>query len=144
MIATVGSVPTQLDVQQAFLAVLARIELHARVAFRDVRCPHRRDDAVAESVALAWVWFVRLVRRGKNPTEFVSILANYAATHVRSGRRLSGQERSKDALSPLAQQRHGFVVSSLPDGSSLNGNAFDEALRDNTQTPVPEQVGAIR
>jgi hypothetical protein len=48
-------------------------------------------------------------------------------------------DRAKDALSPLAQQRQGFAVGKLPDCSSLYGNVFDEALRDNTQTPPDEQ-----
>ena len=43
-------------------------------------------------------------------------------------------------LSPVAQQRRGFTVSPLPDGSSLAGNVFDEALTDNTITPIPDQV----
>jgi hypothetical protein len=67
-------------------------------------------------------------------------LARFAAQAVHNGRRLCGQERIKDVLSPRAQQQHNFTVVSLPEGSSLNGNVFDEALTDNTQTPVPEQV----
>jgi hypothetical protein len=59
---------------------------------------------------------------------------------VKSGRRLCGQDSARDALSPVAQRTKGFTVNSLPQGSSLYGNVFDEALRDNTQTPVPEQV----
>src|SRR5205823_14416273 len=72
--------------------------------------------------------------------EFVSTLPTYAARHVKNGRRLCGQAKSKDALSPLAQTRHSFAVASLPDGSSLDGNQLDEALHDNTRSPVPDQV----
>jgi hypothetical protein len=70
-------------------------------------------------------------------------LARRAAQGVHNGRRLCGQEKIKDVLSPRAQQQHNFTVVSLPEGSSLNGNVFDEALIDNTQTPVPEQ-GSFR
>src|SRR5262249_57742020 len=59
---------------------------------------------------------------------------------VHNGRRLCGQEKIKDVLSPRAQQQHNFTVVSLPEGSSLNGNVFDEALIDNTRTPVDDQV----
>src|SRR6185436_10490629 len=104
------------------------------------RCSHRRDDAIAEMVALVWKWSLRLIQRGKDPTAFPTALAAFAARAVRSGRRLCGQQSARDPLSPLAQQRHGFTVSPLPEGSSLHGNLFDQALRDNTQTPVPEQV----
>ena len=35
----------------AFLAILPRIELHARVYFRGLKCPHRKADAVQETLA---------------------------------------------------------------------------------------------
>src|SRR5262245_58021196 len=129
------------EVQQRFLAVLPRVERHARVRFRGVRCPQARADAVAETLALAWAWFVALVRRGQDPAQFVTVLATYAVRHVRNHRRLCGQEPVKDVLSARAQARHGFLVASLPQGSSLLGNEFDDALRDNTQSPIPDQVG---
>src|SRR5262249_47112028 len=47
---------------------------------------------------------------------------------------------AKDALSPVAQRRHGFQVGRLPDFSTLNGNPLTEALQDKTRSPVPEQV----
>jgi len=123
-----------------FLAVLERIERHANVYFRHVKYPHRKEEMIAETVALSWSWFVRLHQRGKDPSGFISILATHAARHIRLGRRLCGQEKTKDVLSPLAQTRFNFTTCPLPDGSSLNGNVFDEALRDNTQTPPDEQA----
>ena len=124
----------------AFLAVLPRIERQARVFFADVRCPHRREDVVAETLALTWRWYVLLLQRGKNPNEFISVLGGFAARRVRAGRCLCGKEKVNDALSALAQRRRGFVVAPLPDSSSHDGNIFDEALRDNTQTEVGDQV----
>jgi hypothetical protein len=123
----------------AFLTILPRIELHGRIYFRHKK-PDKRDEAIAEMVALAWKSFVNCVRNGKNPLEFPMALARRAAQAVHNGRRLCGQEKIKDVLSPRAQQHHNFVVVSLPEGSSLNGNVFDEALIDNTQTPPPDQV----
>src|SRR5438067_3951270 len=46
--------------QKAFVARLPRIEARVRAAFRHLRCPYDRDDAVAEVVARAWERF-RLV-----------------------------------------------------------------------------------
>ncbi len=96
---------------------------------------------------------IRLVAQGKDPALFPSTLATYAARAVRSGRRLARMERPKDVLSPRAQQLHDFRVESLPVStraayehlySSPHGqqrqDAFEERLRDNTVTPVPEQV----
>ena len=121
------------------VAILPRIERHARVYFRD-RSADKREEAVAETVALAWRWFLRLAERGKDAGEFPSVFAAFAARAVRCGRRVCGQEKSKDVLSPSAQQRHGFCVERLPDVPTVGENPFAEALADNTQSPVPEQV----
>jgi hypothetical protein len=135
--------PTALSVhvlQVRFLSILPRIELHGRISFRYLRCPDQRADAIAEVVALSWCWYVRLAERGKDATRFPSTLADYAARAVRAGRRVCGRERSRDVLSPTAQQHHHFTVERLPDFSTLRSNPLAEALRDNTQTPPPEQV----
>ena len=124
----------------SFLAILDGLRGHARVVFRDRRCPHARDDAVAEAVALAWRWYAGLASNGKDPAAFPGALAALAARAVRCGRRLCGQERARDVLSPTAQVRKGFAVCSLSQGGSLSGGFLGEALRDNTQSPVPEQA----
>ena len=123
-----------------FLAILPRIERHGEVYFRHVKCPHRKEELLAEMYALCWKWFVRLDRRGKDVLGFVSALATYAARAANSGRRVCGHERAKDALSPLARRKHGFAVQALPDYSPLSGNPLEEALTDNTASPVPEQA----
>lgn len=107
--------------QAAFLRLLPIVQTHARIAFRHLRCSARRDDAVAETVALAWRWHLQLAARGK------------------------------DVLSSLAQLRHGFAVETLacsPSGhhgelySRPHGqdrlDAFEERLRNNTVTPPPD------
>ena len=81
--------------------------------------------------------------------EFAALVARA----VKCGRRLCGQERSGDVLSFVAQQRHGFRVERLPSttrspqehlyadpyGQALL-DAFEERLRDNTLTPIPDQA----
>src|SRR5262245_46841966 len=123
----------------SFLAILPQLQRHGRIYFRGARSD-RRADLVAEMVALAWKWFVRLAQRGKDPTRFAVMLASYAAKAVKSGRRVTGQEPARDVLSPLAQMRRCFVVSTLPEFSTLSGNPLAEALQDNTQSPVDEQA----
>jgi hypothetical protein len=133
--------PDHAPLHNLFLtALLPRIEQHGRVYFRFLRCPARREDAIAEMVALSWLWFVRLAARGRDASCFASALASYAARAVRAGRKLSGKDRAGDVLSPVAQSRCGFAVGSLPTHSTLSGNPLDEALIDNTRSPVPEQV----
>src|SRR5262249_19344197 len=111
-----------------FELAVPRIELHGRVVFRGLKCCETREDCIAEMVALCWKWWLRLYRDGKDPTQFVSALSTYSARQGRDGKKMCGQ-RSKDVMSERAQQCHRFSVGTL-----------EEALTDNIQTPVPEQV----
>lgn len=125
-------------VASAFVSVLPRVHAVARYHLRRVRCPHRREEAVSEAVALCWVWFVRLARRGRHPHTFATRLAAFAARAVSCGRRACGSEPAADLTSSNCRQS-GVRLSSLfaadPDGGQLV-----EAVRDNTRTPVPDQV----
>jgi hypothetical protein len=123
-----------------FVALLPRISLHARIYFRHLMSADDKEEASAETIALAWLWFVRLVQRGEQPGTFISAIARYAARAVRSGRRLCGQQTAKDVLSTRVQDRRGFTVGPISDGRSRNDDFFYEALADNTITPVPDQV----
>jgi hypothetical protein len=127
--------------QTAFVAsVLPKVVAHGRVYFRHLRSAELKEEYLAEMVALTWRWHLRLAQRGKDAARFPTALATFAARAVRSGRRLAGMERTKDVLSPLAQQRKGFAVCKLPDCSTLDGSPLDEALHDNTQTPPDQQA----
>ena len=140
--------PTPACLHAAFLSILPRILVHGQVAFRGLRCPDRKEEALAELTALSWLWFVRLAAQGRDATQFASALAAFAARAVRSGRRLTGQEKSRDVLSPVARHRHGFAVEPLPASTrrcyedvfaSVGGqrrmDAFEERLHDNAVTP---------
>jgi hypothetical protein len=129
-----------LQLHAEFLALLSTIETHGRVHFRHLKSTEQKDDAIAEMVAISWKWFLRLKERGKDVAQFPSVLASFAAKAVRSGRRLCGQDSAKDVLSPRAQRLHGFGTSRLPEVSTLSTNPLEEALQDNMQTPVPDQV----
>jgi hypothetical protein len=147
-----GSLPSGDRLHAVFLAILPRLQLHAEVCFRHLKCP-AKEDAIQEVIALSWKWFLRLTERGKDVSAFVSALVGYAARAVHSGRRLCGHEKARDVLSPVARRRHGFRVESLPHSTSTSHerlcasplgqqalDAFEERLCDNTLTPVPDQA----
>jgi hypothetical protein len=135
-----------------FLALLPKVEAHARIYFRGVRRPGARADRVAEAVALAWKWYVRLAERGKDPRGFPAAFAALAARAAGCGRGVCVRGRARDALNSAAQRRHGFTVSPLPPAragldspcSDPRGqgdrDALEERLCDNTLTPVPDQA----
>jgi len=154
MTAAIVSPDVYAALQAQFLeVVLPFVQRHGEFVFRHVRCPGRKEDAIQEMLGLCWKWFLRLVERGKDPTQFPTALATYAAVAVRCGRRLTRPERTKDVLSSRAQRLHGFKVESLPlttrtgyeylytsPFGQRRQDAYEERLRDNTKTPVPEQV----
>jgi len=129
--------------QCVFLSILPRIVAHGEIHFRRERCASTKEECLAEITALSWQWFVRLIRKGKDPTRFVSAIATFAAKAVKSGRRLCGQEKARDVLSPRAQKMKGFAVCKLPDFSTLSSNPLTEALQDNTKSP-PDEAAAFR
>jgi len=152
MMAATQLIPTNTaDLQSRFMSIMPRIGDHARFYFRDLRCAVRRADCVAEVVAMAWRWFVRLAARGKDATQFVSVLASLAARAVRAGRRCCGQVGGNDVMNPVAQRRHNFRVGSLPSprqslealnevGSQRMQDYMEERLADNTRTPPADQA----
>jgi hypothetical protein len=132
--------PSLSDLQAGFLAILPRVRRHAAVYFRDLSCPGKRADAIAETVAIAWRSFVELARQGRDASRFASALATYAARNVRCGRWLCGAERPRDALSARAQRLHSFTLSPLPEFDTVSANEYGNALVDNTAAPVPDQA----
>jgi hypothetical protein len=75
--------PQQLHAR--FLAALPRIRAHAEVRFRGVRCPHAREDAVADVLASAWE--ALLLRRADGlPLPGAAALARLALRRARTSR----------------------------------------------------------
>jgi hypothetical protein len=140
------------ELQVAFLALVPKIEMRVHMAFAYLNCANERADKVAEALALAWKWFVRLHDRGKNAATFPIVFAALVVRAVASGRRIAGGEPTDDVMSKIAQRKHGFSVTLFsstarpaheiqghPHGQKAFG-ALDERLADNTRTPVPEQA----
>ena len=96
-----------------FVSALPKVHAAARFATRRVPTPDVREELVAETVALAWRYFLTLTRRGKDPASFITTLARRAAQAALAGRRLAGAEKARDALSPLARLRGRVTVERL-------------------------------
>jgi hypothetical protein len=129
------------DMQQArFLAVLPRIRLHAQIVFRHLKCWDKKADAIAETLAISWMWYCQLAQRGTDAGQFPAALASFAARAAQAGRRLCGRERTRDAMSWVAHQQQDFAVISLAEPNGSASGAWKDALHDNTQSPVADQV----
>ncbi|MFN4260898.1 MAG: hypothetical protein ACK4RK_16505 [Gemmataceae bacterium] len=86
-----------------FLAILPTIEQHAELAHRHLANFHDREDAIAETIALAWARYYRLARRGKHTFVSPTVLAHAAVRSVRAGRLL--------CCSHGVHRRNGILVS---------------------------------
>lgn len=138
-----GAAAVDRHMYAAFVAAVPKILNVAGYRFRRISCPDTREDCVRETVALCWVWFVRLVQKGRNPDTFLTALATYGAKAVHCGRRACDLEKAKDVLSRRCQRRRGFAVASLhelADADDPLDGVLADALTDNTSTPVPDQV----
>jgi hypothetical protein len=49
-----GPVSLAAKLHDAFLALVPKLETHARIQFRHIECPGKRADKIAETIALAW------------------------------------------------------------------------------------------
>ena len=141
------------ELHVAFLALVPKIKKQARNAFAFYKCADQKADQVAETIALAWKWFVRLHERGKNVATFPVVFAILVARAVASGRRIAEGEPTNDVIAKTAQRKHGFSVSEFPHSNTIPNyellgdphaqktiDALEERLADNTQTPVPDQA----
>ncbi|MGE3805252.1 MAG: hypothetical protein AB7K24_11320 [Gemmataceae bacterium] len=123
-----------------FLSIVPLIERIARHKLRHIIDHDTRADAVAEVVAVCWQWFQRLAEKGKDATRFSARLAYLATRFVACGRRVWGSESLRDPLSPRARRRAGFRLQQLQEHGNYDDPTWQEALIDNTQTPVPDQA----
>src|SRR5262249_29617715 len=82
--------PAAESLESVFLSVvLPRVLSHAEVIFPGIRCPHLREECLAEAIALSWLWCLRLAAQGRDVARFPTALATYAAKAVKTGRRLT-------------------------------------------------------
>ena len=116
--------------------LLPKVKNQVRVRFRDL--PRvEREEAEAETVAIAVILFVRLVERGKNPSAFAVRIAKIAVLRVKEGRVVGTGERSRDVMSRLARQRRGFHVASLDRDETQTEAGWQEIIvEDRRSTPA--------
>jgi hypothetical protein len=99
----------------AFTEALPKIRALAHTFHRGLH-GDLHDEAVAETEAFAWKAFRDLMARGRDPVPLPGKITEFAAGRARCGTRFAGKVRVRDALSPESRRRHGYSVTSLPQG----------------------------
>jgi len=124
-----------------FLSLLPTITEQARFAFRNERY-EQREELVAETIANAFVAFVRLVNRGMTSVIYATPLAHYAIKQVRAGRRVGAKLNVRDVSSEYAQRNKHFTVERLDRYDAENGEWREVLIEDRHAGPA--QTAAAR
>jgi len=95
-----------------FLAMFSTLWKCINRGFRGLR-GDRREDAIQEALANAFVAFSRLVDLGRMQFAFPSALARFAVAQARDGRRVGGSLNVRDVSSEYAQRRKQLQVQRL-------------------------------
>ena len=121
--------------QSNFLSVLPAVKTHAQVCFRRLR-PEARDEAVAETVARAFVDYGHLAKQRRLAQGYPSTLASYAVQRVRGHRGVGVHQTAKDVLSPVAQKKHGFALTTLTPWDATEETWREAVVESRRVTPA--------
>ena len=100
-------------VRQEFAEAFPRIEGLASAQHFRLR-GERKEEAVAETVAIAWSEYSKLALAGRDVVRLLGKIVEFAAMRVRCGRGLTNPEPMRDVMSARARFRHGYRVASIP------------------------------
>jgi hypothetical protein len=124
-------------IQREFAEALPRIEGLAGAYLR-MRPGERKDEAIAETVALAWRAYRDLALQGRDVVKLLGKIVEFSAKRVRCGGRLVGMQPVRDVMSDTARFRHKYRVGSLPLSDAEDANPeITDALRD-ASSPADE------
>jgi hypothetical protein len=123
---------------QRFLELVPAIERYARLTFRNLK-QQEREEAICAVVAGAFCAYRRLVELGKQDVAYATPLARFAAARYRVGRYVGNRLNMREVCCRAAQRRRGFRLLSLSSTFS-SSDSWEEALADDTLTPIPDQV----
>ena len=125
-----------------FLALLPEIRSQINFAFRGFE-PASREEAVAETLALALDAYAKLFKQGRADIAYPAPLAMFAARQFRTGRRVIGGQVSRDdVLSSRAQSHHNVVVERL-DRRDPSGAWKELLVEDRRSTPAETAIARI-
>ena len=123
--------------QSNFLAVLPAVQSHAMVCFRRLR-PDARAEAMADTIARAFVDYGCLAKRNRLAHAYAGSLASFAVQRVRGHRQVGSRQNSKDVLNPLTHQKKGITVNSLSPWCGKEDTWRDLVLESRRVSPADQ------
>jgi hypothetical protein len=120
--------------QTNFLSVLPTVHHHARICFR--RLPQfARQEAIASTIARAFVDYGILARQRKLSRAYPTSLAEFAVRRIRAGRTVGGSQNARDLLNHDPHCRH---IQSLTPNNSSDGTWRELVLANRRITPADQ------
>jgi DNA-binding CsgD family transcriptional regulator len=92
------------QVKQRFTELYPRVLKMASYQHRRLH-GHLRDDAVADTVAMAWRYYRNMALKGGDADRLLGTIVSYSAKHTRAGRKVGASPRSDDVLARSGQCR---------------------------------------
>jgi hypothetical protein len=127
--------------QDAFTKLLPSVRGRAQIAFRYLPA-EARQEAIAATIAHAYVAFVRLWERGQIRLLSGAPLARYAVARVRDGRHVGTRSNARDICSIRCRRRHGIRINSLEQAQEGGPNWREAVVEDRKAGPA--DVAAAR
>ncbi len=118
--------------QTNFLAVMPAVRQHACICFRRLD-HHARQEAIAATIARAFVDYGILVRKRRLAHAYPSTLAEFAVRRTRAGRGVGTSQNTRDLFNHAAHRRH---VQSLSPWDS--GTWREQVLEDRRVSPADQ------
>jgi hypothetical protein len=118
---------------------LPAIVTHARIAFRHLD-PEAKEEAVQEVICNVCRAVARLAELGKLDLAYPSVLASFACSQVKDGRKVGCPLNINDVLSPYCQQRKDVKVESIDHFDDEENGWREAVIVDTRSSPVPDVV----
>lgn len=99
----------------------------------------KKDDAIAECMAKAWLQWYRLLVRGRDPEPMLNAIIGYATLWVKYDRRIAGRARSFDLFDYRANMNRQMLSSqgaASPSNRSDPGNPWINWRTDTGDNPA--------
>ena len=119
----------------AFEAMIPTIEEHARISFRHLD-RDAYEEAIQECICNACQAYARLVERGKTDVAYASMLATFAVSQVRDGRKVGNSLNIHDVSSDYCRQRKNLVLERLDKPDETEEHWQEVLIADKTCTPA--------
>ena len=128
--------------RRQFLSMLPVIRRTAATAFQTMDA-ESKEESIAEAVAIAYLMFVALVRRGREELAYPTVLAMYGVKRVKIGRRAATSLNVRDISSEFCQRQKHLTLERLDRFDRHTGEWLEVLVEDRRAGPAETAAARI-